>query len=312
MKSFFQKVIKYIRYPRKIIIWLNEHGFARLFRDKFYLKHLYKDRMGKELNLQNPQTFNEKLQWLKLYDHKPEYTTMVDKYAVKQYVADKIGQKYVISTLGVWDKFENIDFQALPDQFVLKCTHDSGGLVICRDKSKLDLKKVKRKINRSLKRNYFWHGREWPYKNVPRRIIAEKYMENDNQSFESAPQKSLTVYKVMTFSGVPRIIQTIQNDKLKDESIDYFDTGWNLLDLRQNFPNSQNHLGRPKTLNEMLDLASKMSAGFPFLRVDFYEVNGETYFSEFTFYSDGGMARFEPNEWDYKLGEWIKLPKHNA
>ena len=161
---------------RNIIDYLDSRGFFKFMSDEAYLKFMYKLKMKRKLNLSDPQTFNEKLQWLKIYDRKPEYTTMVDKYEAKKYVADIIGEEYIIPTLGVWDRFEDIDFDELPDQFVLKCTHDSGGLVICRDKSKLDLKAAKKKINKSLKRNYYWIGREWPYKNVRPRIIAEKFM----------------------------------------------------------------------------------------------------------------------------------------
>lgn len=273
--------------------------------DKLYLKIHYCIRMKQKLNLKNPQTFNEKLQWLKLYDRKPIYTTMVDKHEVKKYVADIIGEEYIIPTLGVWDSFDEIDFDALPDQFVLKCTHDSGGLVICKDKSQLNKGSARRKIEKSLKRNYYYNTREWPYKDVKPRIIAEQYMQDSNHP----EQESLLVYKIMTFDGEPKIIQTIQNDKTQNETIDYFDEQWNLLDLRQNYPNSKIPLQRPETLEQMLDLARRMSEGHPFLRVDFYEIEGKVYFSEYTFFSDAGMAIFTPEEWDTKLGEWITLPR---
>lgn len=277
---------------------------TRVIPNKPYLSYIYKKRFGKSINWKNPQTFNEKLQWLKIHNRKPEYTTLVDKYEVKKYVADRIGEEYIIPTLGIWDKFEDIDFDALPDQFVLKCTHDSGGLVICRDKSKLNKQKAKEKIERSLKRNYYWLGREWPYKNVKPRVIAEVYMEDESR----AAGESLLVYKIMNFGGEPKVIQAIQNDKTPDEAIDYFDCEWNLLPLRQNFPNSKYPLPKPNTLSMMLELSRRMSAGFPFLRVDFYEINGKIYFSEYTFFSDSGFAAFDPPQWDQKLGSWIKLP----
>ncbi len=261
--------------------------------------------MKKELNLENPQTFNEKLQWLKLYDRKPEYTVMVDKYAAKRYAAERIGEKYIIPTLGVWDRFEDVDFDLLPDQFVLKCTHDSGGLVVCKDKSMLNRTQAEKKISKSLKRNFYLRCREWPYKDVPPRILAEKYMQD--RDFEV-----LNVYKIFNFDGVPKLIQVIQGDKTKNESIDYFDTAWNKLELRQNFPNSKKALPKPDTLEEMLTLARKLSAGHSFLRTDFYEVNGAVYFSEFTFYSDAGFVPYKPEEWDYKLGSWLTLPSEKT
>lgn len=306
--GFLQKAFKYLKNPRKIILLVNSKGLGWLFSDKFIVKCAYKEYTGKKLDLKNPQTFNEKLQWLKLYNRKSEYTAMVDKYEAKKLVAEQIGEEYVIPTLGVWDKFDDIDFDDLPDQFVLKTTHDSGGLIICKDKSKLDKQAAKNKLQKSLKRNYFWYLREWPYKNVKPRIIAEKFMKD---SFHP-DEPSLLVYKIMCFHGQPKIIQAIQGDKTKEESIDYFDCDWNRLSLRQNFPNSKNPLAKPQSLEEMLAFAAKMSKGVPFLRVDFYEIEQKPYFSEFTFFSDAGIAKFEPEEWDYTLGSWIELPNRNG
>lgn len=286
---------------KKIKLNLYFTPFVKMIPDKLFLKLHYRISCRKKLDLKNPVGFNAKLQWLKLYFHRDIFTRMVDKYEVKSIVSDRIGEKYVIPTLGVWDKFEDIDWDMLPNQFVLKCTHDSGGLVICRDKSTLDIEAAKKKINKSLRRNYFYLGREWPYKNVPRRIIAEKYMENPQN-------ENLDVYKVFTFSGEPRIIQTIQNDKTSSETIDYFDPQWNLLDMRQDYPNSEVPLKQPESLTKMLELARELSDGLPFVRIDFYEINGEVFFSEFTFYSDCGFARFTPSSWDNILGEWVILP----
>ncbi|MBR4961232.1 MAG: glycosyl transferase [Clostridia bacterium] len=307
--NFVRKIVKYLTHPRKIIVYLNSHGFGRLFPDEFYLKCLYRECIGKKLDLENPETFNEKLQWLKLHNRRPEYTVMVDKYAVKDYIAEKIGGEYSIPTLGVWESFDDIDFNALPEKFVLKCTHDSGGLVICRDKSTFDREAARKKICRSLKRNYYWFGREWPYKNVKPQILAEQYMEEKNKR---SIAESLNVYKVFTFGGKPRLIQMIQGDKTVHEVIDYFDTEWNLLNLRQNFSNSSEPPDRPQTLERMLRLASELSENLPFLRVDFYEVDGHLYFSEFTFFSDCGLAAFHPEEWDGILGSWIELPKKSS
>ena len=280
-------------------------GFYRFVNDEKYLKKVYEIRTGKRLDLGNPTTFNEKLQWLKLYDRKPEYSLLVDKYEVKKVISERIGDKYIIPTIGVWDCVEDINFDELPEKFVMKCTHNSGGLVICKNKADLDVEKVKDKLSKALKINYFYRSREWPYKNVKPRIIAEKFMKDSNQENDG----SLNVYKIFCFGGKPYIIQTIQNDKTPEETIDYFDTDWNLLELRQNFPNSKQPLSKPQTLEEMLTLAEKLTKGHPFLRADFYEIDGNVYFSELTFFSDGGMASFEPEEWDYKLGDLIELPK---
>lgn len=274
---------------------------VKMLPDKLFCQIHYWISCKKSLNLKDPQGFNEKLQWLKLYYRKDQFTQMVDKYEAKQLVEEKIGKEYVIPALGIWELFDDIDFETLPDKFVLKCTHDSGGIIICRDKSQFDIESARRKLTSSLCKNYYYLGREWPYKNVKPRILAEPFMQNTEK-------EHLDVYKIMTFNGIPRIIQVIQNDKTEMESIDYFDCDWNLLNLRQDFPNSKIPLNKPKSLDVMLELASVLSEGFPFLRVDFYEINGEVFFSEFTFYSDCGLAPFVPSEWDNILGNWIELP----
>ena len=298
------KIKNYLRDPFKYtVLHLADHGKLDRLSDEKYLKLMYRAKFKKKLNLNSPKTFNEKLQWIKLYDRKDIYTTMVDKYEVKKYVADIIGEEYVIPMLGVWDGFEDIDFDALPDKFVLKTTHDSGGIVICRDKAAFDIEKAREKLTKSLAREYFPHGREWPYKNVKHRILAEEYVQDGDNP-------NLPVFKIFNFGGKPTVIQVIQNDKTKSETIDYFDTGWHRLDLRQNFPNSENPLPKPSSLEVMLSLAERLSDGFPFLRTDFYTVNGEVRFSEFTFFSDSGLAKFHPEEWDKRLGDMIVLPRN--
>lgn len=274
-------------------------GLLPLLSDKTFLKMYYPVMMNEELDLKNPKTFNQKLQWLKIYDRKPEYTTMVDKYAVKEYVADKIGKEYIIPTLGVWDNFDDIDFDSLPNQFVLKCTHDSGGLVICRDKSKLDIAMAKKKINMSLKHDYFYNGREWPYKNVPHRIIAEQYMADD-----------LRDYKLFCFDGVPRMTlvwsERFTKDGLKE---DFYDEAWNHLNVQRHaHGNAILPIQRPKQYELIKKLAAKLSEKMPFARIDFYEINEKVYFGEITFYPASGFEEFKPEEWNLKLGEWIKLP----
>ena len=291
----------YIKHPIRSCVeaammrqWLNWMG------DEKYIKLVWKMKMDYPLDLKNPKTFNEKMQWLKLYDRKKIYNSMVDKYEVKKIVGEKIGTEHVIPTLAVWNSTDDIDLSVLPDKFVLKCTHDSGGLVICRDKSKLNVKDAKEKLNKSVKNNYYNMGREWPYKNVTPRILEEEYVQNGNE-------QNLTVYKIFNCSGQPTLFQVIQNDKTPEESIDYFDNEWNRLNLKQNFPNSTTPVKKPKQLGEMLEYARRLSKGFPFLRTDFYIVNGHVYFSEFTFYSDCGFKKFDPPIWDEKLGALIDL-----
>ncbi len=286
----------------KIILTLGSRGYLNWVPDSIYLKIIFNYRMNERLNLKSPQTFNQKLQWLKLYNRNPIYTTMVDKYAVRQYIEDKIGNEYLIPLVGgPWKTFEEIDFNALPDQFVLKSTHDSGGLVICRDKSKLDIDEARKKITISLGRNYYNRCREWPYKDVLPQIIAEKYMTDGSNT-------CLPVYKIFCFDGQPKIIQTIQNDKLPGESVDYFDPKWNLLKMRQNFPNSVYPLKKPEQLKKMLEIAKTLSTGHSFIRVDLYTINMHIKFSEYTFFSDSGLEKFYPESWDMMLGGWLTVP----
>ena len=288
----------------EIVFKMWQRGWLNPLPDKFFLKLIFRVRMGKKLNLKHPKTFSEKLQWLKLYDRRPEYTDMVDKYEAKRYVAERIGAQYIIPTLGVWDRFEDIDFDALPDRFVLKCTHDSGGLVICRDKKTLNKEVARVKIERSLARNYYIHGREWPYKNVKPRILAEKYME-DTKTAE------LRDYKFFCFDGVAKalFIATERQKAGAEVKFDFFDMDFKHLEFRQGHPNASVLPEKPEKFDEMRELAEKLAKGIPQLRVDFYEVNGKTYFGELTFSHFGGMMPFEPKEWDTTFGDWIKLPE---
>ena len=293
--------------PRKILIYMNSAHLLNRLPDKLFLRLFWKARFGYDLDLEAPRTFNEKMQWLKLYDRDPLHTLMVDKHAVKAYVSPLIGSEHVIPTLGVWVDPEQIDFSSLPDRFVLKCNHTSGeGLILCRDKSRLDRNKAVSSLKKAMKDDYYYTYREWPYKDVPRKILAEPYMED--RDAVSLGLDTLPVYKFFCFEGEPRIIQTIQNDKMPNESIDYYDPSWTLLPFRQNYPNSPVPSARPKQLDKMLEMAKKLSAGFHFLRVDLYEINGEIYFSEFTFFSAAGFAPFDPPEWNETLGSWISVP----
>ena len=269
-----------------------------------YLRLKYRLAMGKRLELKSPKTYNEKLQWLKLHDRKPVYTDMVDKYEAKRFVSERIGEEYVIPTYGVWDSFDDIDFDTLPEQFVLKCTHDSGGLVIVKDKSKLDISAAREKIEKCLRRNFYYSGREWPYKNVKPRIIAEAYME-DTETAE------LRDYKFFCFDGTVRalFIASERQKEGEETKFDFFDADYNHLPVKNGHPNADVPPRRPVNFEKMKELAEKLSAGVPHLRVDFYEVDGRIYFGELTFSHWSGMVPFEPAEWDRTFGDWITLPQ---
>lgn len=272
--------------------------------DELYLKIVYWLSMGKKLNLKNPKTFNEKLQWLKLYNRKPEFTIMVDKVKVKEYVAQIIGEEHIIPTLGVWDNPDDIDFDKLPNQFVLKCNHNSGmGMCICRDKSKLNVAKVKKELRRGMWQDYYMTNREWPYKDVPRKIMAEKYMTNDNLTEE------LTDYKFFCFNGYVDCVMVCLDRHLGDTKFYFFDKKWKLLRLNPmgiaappNFT-----IPKPEKMDKMFEFASLLSKGYNFLRVDLYDINGQIYFGEMTLFPDSG---FDPNilpKTDSYFGNLLKL-----
>lgn len=292
------------REPRKIISILWRHMGVYL-PDKFYLEVLYRILMGKKLDLHNPKTFSEKLQWLKLYDRRPEYVTMVDKAAVKDYVAGIIGKEFVIPTLGVWKRPEDIDWDALPNQFVMKCTHDSGGLVICRDKSKLDKAAAIKKLRKCLKRNYFKIWREWPYKEVPRKIIAEKYIE-------PAPDtKDLPDYKFFCFDGEVKalFVATERQKEGEDVKFDFFDADFNHLPFRQGHEHAAVIPQKPHNFEQMKRVASQLSKGMPHARVDLYEVGDKVLFGEVTLFHFSGMVPFRPDNWDTTFGNMLTLPE---
>lgn len=279
-----------------------------LLSDKQYTKLQYRVVTGHKLNLKNPKNYNEKLQWLKLYDRKPVYTTIVDKFAVKGYVRDIIGEQYIIKTIGVWDRFDDIEFDKLPDQFVLKTTHGGGntGVVICRDKKTIDVKRAKSILEKSLKRDAYKVSREWPYKNVPRRIIAEEYME-DSKTGE------LRDYKFFCFDGEPKALFVASERQKKEEPcFDFFDTEYNHLDLRCSHPLAEVAPEKPESFDKMLELSRKLSAGFPHVRVDLYEINGKPYFGELTLYHWEGLMPFYPESWNDTFGNWLKLPGNGA
>lgn len=344
-KSPIMRIKNAVLHPKKIAIFLLRVT-SRLWSDGAYLKALFWLSLGYKLDLRNPKTFNEKLQWLKIYNRKEEYTLMVDKVEAKKYVASVIGEEYIIPTLAVYNRAEEIDFDALPNQFVLKCTHDSGGIVICKDKTKIDKEEAIRMLRKGLKRNYYWQNREWPYKNVKPRIIAEQYMADDGQGLSDysckdslvtlnsvrvcgggdlavnqdfvvhltpCQEKELHDYKFFCFDGKPKVM-FVASERYSPSGakFNFYDMDFNLLPFTNGHPNYENPISKPAEFEKMKELAAKLSRGTLQVRIDFYDVNGHIYFGEITFYHWSGMTPFVPEEWDYKLGQLIKLPEHNS
>lgn len=267
------KIISYIVEPKKIILYLMNKNYLSFIPDKTFLKMKYKLMMGTKLDLENPKTFNEKLQWLKLHDRNPEYTKMVDKYEAKEYVANIIGKEYIIPTLGVWDKFDDIDFDALPNEFVLKPTHTSGNVFICKDKSKIDYKKLKKQVNKWLKRDYYRIHREWPYKNVKPRIIAEKYMENKDHT-------NIKDYKFYCFNGQADYVMICTGRETGHPKFYFYNKEWNFM---RNMSNDGIKLEgeleeKPLGVEKMFEIVEKLSKGIKFVRMDLYNVNEKIYF----------------------------------
>lgn len=294
---------EYIKHPEIAGYRLLQQYFTWL-PDKLYIQLMFRFKMGYWPDLKNPQTFSEKLQWLKLYNRRPEYTKMVDKYAVKEYVANIIGDEYIIPTLGVWNKPEDIEWDKLPEQFVLKTTHGGGssGVVICKDKSTFDIYKAIAKLKRSMEQDIYRDLKEWPYKNVPKRIIAEKYISPDPK------HDDLPDYKFFCFDGEVKALFIGTERQTGDVKFDYFDADFNHLDLIQQHPLSGRQISKPFNFEKMKVLASKLSDGIPQVRIDLYDVNGKVYFGEMTFFHHGGIVPFHPNKWDYVFGSWINLP----
>lgn len=289
---FFIKIImKFLNLP--IFYKMNDERFLKI---KYFLI------FRKKLNLDHPETFNEKLQWLKLYNRNPEYSKMVDKYEVKKYIADLIGNEYLIPTLGIYDSFEDIDFQKLPNEFVIKCTHDSGSILICKDKSTIDINKAKKQFNKTMKHNFYYFGREWAYKNAKPRIIIEKYMEDESLS-------ELKDYKVFNFNGKPKLIQ-VDFNRFSGHKRNMYNTEWKKLDMNLIYKiNKDIQIEKPQHLEEILKLSSILSKGSPFMRTDFYVIKDKIYFGEITFYPESGFGKFIPEKYDKILGDLIELPE---
>ncbi|HEY9221969.1 MAG TPA: ATP-grasp fold amidoligase family protein [Lutibacter sp.] len=300
MNNFIKKITN----PHVLLLFIvNKTGLSNLMSDKLYVKLLFRRVMGKKLNLENPQTFNEKLNWLKLYDRKSEYSKMVDKYDAKKYVADIIGEEYIIPTYGIWDKFDDIDFDKLPNQFVLKCTHDSGSVIICRDKNKFDLKYARNKIGKALKTNLYFSGREYPYKYLKPRIIAEELLLNYND------QGALSDYKFVCFDGRVHSVMVCTDREVSYPKFYFFNKKWELLRLHFGGLKTSANFTLPKPINVelMFEIAAKLSKNIPFLRVDLYSVNNNIYFGELTFYPSSGFDSSLLPETESLFGSKIEI-----
>lgn len=302
--NIVKKIIRFCLNKDYRFLILANRGFYDYLDDKKYLERMFRVQLGKNLNFENPVTFNEKIQWLKINNRESEYTIMVDKYKVREYISETIGEQYLIPLLGVWDSPDEINFDILPDEFVLKCNHNSGlGMCICKNKSTLNIEKVKQDLSNGLNENYYLLYREWPYKNVEKKIIAEKYMSDQG--------KELQDYKIHCFNGIPKII-LVCRDRFSDTGLteDFFDIEWNHLNIsRENCKHSVDKIKAPKNLKLMLRLARILSENIPFVRIDFYEINGKVYFGEITFFPASGLKKFIPEKWDIDLGNEIQLNK---
>lgn len=300
-----KKAIHYLFHKPSEIVAYAFMKLAFFLPDKMYLKCLFRLKMGQKLDLDNPKTFNQKLQWLKLYDRDPIHTDMVDKYEAKLLASKIIGNEHIIPTYGVWDRFEDIDFSTLPDQFVLKATNGGGNrdVIICKDKSKFDYKKAQSILNKSLSNNTIYRNfREWPYKNIKPRIIAEKYMSDESGELKD--------YKFYCFNGEPRMM-LIANERMSERGpfFDFFDEQFHHLPFTQGAQNFYKTITKPDTYDDMLSIAKKLAEGTTHVRVDLYSVNGIVYFGEWTFFDSSGYEKFTPEEWDGIVGSWMTLPK---
>lgn len=257
--------------------------------------------MGYWMDWKNPKTFNEKLQWLKVYDRNPLYAKLVDKYEVRKYIAEKIGEEYLIPLLGVWDNVDDIDFEKLPNQFVLKCTHDSGSVIICKNKQEFNIREAKIKLSKALKVKYYLLSREWPYKNVKPRIISEQYLEATD----------LKDYKFQVYNGIVKngfvCSKRFASDGLH---VTFFDRDWNLLKFTKLYPRERELLSKPLFFEKMIRISEILAGSTRFVRVDFYEHNDKLYMGEMTFYPGAGFEKFTPVEWDEKIGNLIDLKKN--
>lgn len=303
-KNIFTRSFKAITHPRLLAGYILNKNASRISDDRKYIKWKYWLTFGEKCNLDNPKTFQEKLQWIKLNDRKDIYHQMVDKYDAKQFIKEKVGEEYVIPTLGIWDRFEDIDFDSLPNEFIIKNTHDSGSYYICKDKSKLNILEIRKRLFiDTRKESYYVFHREWPYKDLQHRIIVEPLI---------APPETLREYKFFCFNGEPKFYQTCydRNNALGGAILNFYDLEGYKMDLQDagHCRHSEVEIPRPINLQKMIDLAKIFSSCTYFLRVDFFEVENRIYCGEFTFFENGGWCKFTPEKYNRILGDWIKLP----
>lgn len=285
--------------PRKVLRVLGDKGLLNWIPDKQYLKLVYWGETGKRLNIIDPKSFNEKLQWLKLNDRKPEYRIYVDKYAVRSYIAETIGEEYLIPLIGVYDKVEEIDWDSLPDKFVLKCTHGSGSNIICPDKNKLNIEEAKKKLKKWMNKNWYWFGREWPYKDIKPKIICEEFISDSKDIPDD--------YKILCFNGKAKLIE-VHIDRYGDHRQDFYDLNWNKTTISQNPPKSDIVYKKPNKFDEMIKLSEILAANMVHVRIDWFIVKDKLYFGEITFYDGSGFVSFDDYNDDLLLGSWINLP----
>lgn len=279
-----------------------KQNYSALYNDVEYIKKFFAQVMGYRLDIEHPKTFNEKLQWLKLYNRKPDYTRMVDKYEMKRFVGERIGDGYTIPTLGVWDSYDEIDFDKLPDQFVLKCTHDSGSIIIVDNKEDFDKEEARNKLGRALGINYYWLGREWPYKNVKPRIIAEPYLCDSSET-------ELKDYKLFCFNGMVKMIQ-VDFDRFVNHKRNIYNREWEYMPIAYKCSTIPGRIiEKPKCLQDMIEIAEQLAHSIPYVRVDFYVIGDRPVVGEMTFFPESGRGKFVPKEWDKILGDWISLPE---
>ena len=300
--SKIQNIFKLIINSDFRFLYLSEHGFYKKMPDEKFLIRKYKAVFHSEPNLKNPQTFNEKVNWLKLHKKNWNYSILVDKYKMKEILSPKIGSQFFAKTLGKWSNFDEIDFSLLPNKFVLKCNHDSGSVVVCKDKSIFNFKKARKKLMRGLKKNYFWGNREYPYQQVSPCIFAEEYIELDDSNSAE--------YKFFCYNGkVDWVMACTGKAHTEERSNDGFDVNFNHLPVSFTYPNSKKKLEKPLQWEQMIELAEKLSEGIIQVRVDFMLVNNKLLLGEMTFFHDAGLCVFKPGEWDEKLGRNLILPK---
>ena len=292
-----KRLVRGLKEPRLFLIYILQEYLAKLISDDMYVKWIYRLRIGKKFNEEKPVTFNEKMTWLKLYDRNPLYPTLADKYKVKSYVAEKIGKQYVVENYGVFDRWEDISFSIFPNQFVMKCTHDSGGAFVCRDQKTFNFAAAKKILKKNLRTNSFYKSREWPYKNIKPRIIIDKLLDDHTG-------EQLRDYKFWCFSGKPTYMYcTIKGENVYEN---FYDMDFNPVMIDHGFPRHIPEFSKPVEFDEMKKMATKLSQGFPFIRIDFFDVEGHVYFGEYTFYDWGATMPFG-GDWDVKLGNLLQL-----